>query len=73
MPAPPRRPPAVIPERCTGCGACVAACRPDAIHLEERSDGRKLAVVDSGSCALHGDCLRACPHGALWVPPGRRG
>lgn len=71
MPETPRRPPAVLADRCTGCGACVAACRPDAIHLSPLPDGRKRAVVDEDVCQLHGDCLRACPHDALWVPAGK--
>jgi len=70
MPALPRRPPAVNAEKCTGCGSCVAACRPDAFSLVELADGRKRAVIDAARCERHGDCLRACPHGALWVPWG---
>lgn|GEM_PF-3245352 len=63
----PAVPPTVLDRKCTGCGACVAACQPDAIHLEQLESGRKRAHVDAELCRLHGDCLVACPHEALFV------
>ncbi len=63
----PAVPPTVLDRKCTGCGACVAACQPDAIHLELLEDGRKRAQVNAELCRLHGDCLVACPHEALFV------
>lgn len=44
---------------CEGCGACVEACRFEAIHL----DGS--ATVDSLHCEGCGICARVCPPGAI--------
>ncbi|OHD65747.1 MAG: hypothetical protein A2176_13945 [Spirochaetes bacterium RBG_13_51_14] len=54
------------PDACTGCGACITACRERAISLDERF----LPVID-GRCLQCGDCLRACPSNALL--PGSTG
>ncbi len=45
--------------RCIGCGACLAACRYEAIIQGE--DRR----VDYTRCNGCGDCVKACPGGAL--------
>ena len=57
-----------ILENCTGCGACVAACRFDALILEtERCDGfgRKRAIVDEHTCCDCDECLPACRYLAI--------
>ncbi|MBP7736871.1 MAG: glycyl-radical enzyme activating protein [Spirochaetes bacterium] len=46
-------------KRCIGCGACLAACRYDAIIQGE--DRR----VDYSRCTGCGDCVKVCPGGAL--------
>jgi dissimilatory sulfite reductase (desulfoviridin) alpha/beta subunit len=51
---------------CTGCGACVAACRENALML----DGPTVSVGDT-RCLFCGDCLCACPFDALL--PGATG
>ena len=53
--------PAVDPETCTGCGACVRACHVDAIEVEDRA----VARVDPRRCLGCAVCLRACKLGAL--------
>ncbi|MGB8929728.1 MAG: 4Fe-4S dicluster domain-containing protein, partial [Anaeromyxobacteraceae bacterium] len=61
---------AVILPSCTGCGACVAPCRPRAIALDTELPGgfgAKRALVDPARCTGCGDCLPACRHGALAV------
>ena len=45
------------PYGCLGCGACEAACRFDAIHVNP--DG--VAVVTEEKCVACGQCVRACP------------
>lgn len=39
--------------KCTNCGACVAACKMDALHINDRE------------CIRCGDCKAACKTGAL--------
>ena len=63
-PAP--RLPAIHPDRCTGCGRCVAACEPRVLSLETRADWRKTAVLHDGDgctgCSL---CAWRCPFDAI--------
>ncbi|HPU95984.1 MAG TPA: 4Fe-4S binding protein, partial [Bacillota bacterium] len=47
----------LVEEWCTGCGACVPACKQGAIGIEEG-----LAKVDRTKCVLCGYCGRACPN-----------
>jgi len=58
-----------ILDGCTGCNACHAACRFDALnreHIERRQVG--------ASCTLCGDCIRSCRHSALgYTFPGLKG
>lgn len=46
-------------EKCIGCGACVADCFPDALHLE---DGK---AVLGGACIECGHCFAVCPVKAI--------
>lgn len=48
------------PDRCTGCGACAAACPEKAMAVSP--DG---PVIDRKRCLGCGLCVRACPHEAL--------
>ncbi|AMV72427.1 hypothetical protein JCM30471_09420 [Desulfuromonas carbonis] len=65
--SPTSRTPRVLPH-CTGCGHCVAACRPHALSLETENPngfGRKRARIDTARCSGCGECLPACPYQAL--------
>jgi len=54
------RSPRASDEPCSQCGACVQACREDAISLE---DGEP--VLDLSRCLSCGRCITACPTGTL--------
>lgn len=53
---------ATAPELCTGCGACLKACREGALGVEE--EGPRLDLERCLGCGL---CARACATGALTV------
>ncbi|MFA5111850.1 MAG: 4Fe-4S dicluster domain-containing protein, partial [Desulfobaccales bacterium] len=53
--------------RCTGTGACVAAClREGALALEE-AEGRQVARVNPALCLGCGACVAVCPENAINV------
>jgi dissimilatory sulfite reductase (desulfoviridin) alpha/beta subunit len=52
--------PTVADEPCSECGACVEACREDALYLR---DGRP--VLDLSKCLSCGQCIKVCPTGTL--------
>jgi len=52
------------PERCIGCGDCVAAC-PNRVHRLEPSGAGVVHVLERQRCRLCGACAGACVSGAL--------
>uniref|UniRef100_I2Q6P9 Dissimilatory sulfite reductase (Desulfoviridin), alpha/beta subunit n=1 Tax=Desulfovibrio sp. U5L TaxID=596152 RepID=I2Q6P9_9BACT len=52
--------PVVVPEACTGCGACADACPDGAVTF---ADG--VAAIDRDRCLGCGKCRDACPAGAI--------
>ena len=62
----------VDPDRCTGCGLCVDACRFEAVSLV-RTDGRTRALVDPIACEGCGVCEYVCPENAVALTEQRRG
>ncbi|HMK61093.1 MAG TPA: 4Fe-4S dicluster domain-containing protein [Dissulfurispiraceae bacterium] len=57
--------PSVTNDPCSGCRACVEACREDAIELTAGP------VMDYGKCLSCGNCCKVCPSGTL--VQGRQG
>lgn len=51
---------AVDQQKCTGCGACLSACRFDAVSMD--TDGRVLIDSDCEGCA---SCAFVCPVDAI--------
>jgi len=57
-------------DECKGCGLCVEACPPKAIHLSERLNhsGYRTAMYAGKGCTGCGICFMACPEpGAITV------
>ena len=61
--------PAIIEEKCNGCGKCVSLCPVEAMTLVTAADphkpGRKKAKLDDEQCLGCGVCLRGCSVDAL--------
>ena len=47
--------------KCTGCGACIDACRQQAISLHN-----DRAIINQGLYSQCGTCLEMCPVGAIY-------
>lgn len=47
--------------RCTGCFACVDACRRGAITIGEDENGFKYPIISENKCSDCGICVRKCP------------
>ena len=57
--------PLIDPLKCTGCGACIAACPEQPFHKVLGLIHDKAELISPTECIGHGACLTACPHGAL--------
>jgi NADH:ubiquinone oxidoreductase subunit F (NADH-binding)/(2Fe-2S) ferredoxin/NAD-dependent dihydropyrimidine dehydrogenase PreA subunit len=51
----------IIPDNCTGCGACLKACPQEAISGEIK----ELHVIDQNKCIKCGICLETCRFDAI--------
>lgn len=50
-----------IPDKCTGCHACINVCNKGAISMNIASDGFLHPVVDENICVDCGRCQKICP------------
>ena len=51
-----------IPSRnCTGCGACMNACRRGCITMKEDAKGFRYPVIDESACVKCMVCVHVCP------------
>jgi len=48
------------PDRCVGCGRCVAVCPADTSRLVRNSDGRTIVQIDRTNCQRCMSCVAAC-------------
>ena len=46
--------------KCTGCGACIAACPKGAISIQPDQEGKHIAVTDRDLCVNCGACVEKC-------------
>jgi len=59
----------VNPDRCTGCGNCVAVCPFDACTLQEIEEKYTyISRVNKMRCKACGNCVAVCLNGAMQVP-----
>jgi thioredoxin reductase (NADPH) len=67
--------PVVDPNKCIGCGSCVAACPEMPAHRVLGMVRRKATLVSPTDCIGHGACKAACPVDAISLVFGseRRG
>ena len=74
MSRPAPRLPAIDPERCTGCGRCVAACEPRVLSLETRHWRERAVLDDAAGCTGCSLCAVRCPFQAITMQrPARAG
>ncbi len=59
---------AVDPEKCRGCGSCVAVCPYQAIGFKQNEVGGWYALVDEALCKGCGNCVSVCPNNSADSP-----
>ena len=55
----------INPDRCTGCGGCIAACKPRLIVFETKDRKKRSVVQDPERCTGCGHCDSRSPVGAI--------
>lgn len=57
--------PAIDPNRCTGCGRCVAVCEPHLLSLEVERWEKSAVLRGAECCTGCSACAVACPFHAI--------
>jgi len=58
--------PEIDPEKCTGCGKCIAPCPTDALTIaDSKQEDRRTLFLNYGDCIFCGLCEPACPYQAI--------
>jgi len=57
--------PVIDPRRCTGCGRCVAVCRPHLLSLEVIAWEKVSVLHDPQRCTGCNQCAYNCPFHAI--------
>ena len=57
-----------VMQYCRQCAKapCASACPVEAIHFDQQT---QVWLVDDAVCDGCGQCVRACPFGAIWIDP----
>ncbi len=58
--------PKAMPDKCRGCGECVASCPQHTIELTEKN-GKKLAKIRHANCIRCYCCQELCPFAAIQI------
>jgi len=56
--------PVIDPDKCTGCGACVSVCPPNAISMSDEGEYRVVRIF-YGRCTFCAMCRDSCPSEAI--------
>jgi len=59
--------PIFLPEKCTGCKACVKICPAKALELGKNAKGQHQIRIDDGACITCFCCHEVCPSHAIAV------
>lgn len=65
MPAPAPPLPVIDPNRCTGCGWCVASCDLHLLSLQVHQHRKRSTLDDAAACTGCSRCARRCLFGAI--------
>lgn len=57
--------PRIDPDRCTGCGWCIAVCPPHVLSLQVVAWKKRSVLDEAAGCTGCAKCAVRCPFGAI--------